>query len=184
MTLRSSPTWKLREQATKSFCRSCPTFSPQHKRFPTQPLRRSADTASLSGEVAIRYRAVVENNLRQLLPPSGCQHVWSDLPGEVLPLLLPNRFCPSDKFIMIDGRPPFSTTRLPFCRRRPRWTIYYWSPRRGTSLPTPSPIASSSDTLNQPSRYSRSQASQLKTSMCLSPRPSILPVDSKIPPCW
>jgi hypothetical protein len=40
--------------------------------------------ASLSGEVTIRYRAVVENNLRQLLPPSGCQHVWSDLPGEVL----------------------------------------------------------------------------------------------------
>ena len=53
--------------------------------------------ASLSGEVAIRYRAVVENNLRQLLPPFGCQHVWSDLPGEVLPFLLPSRFCRSWK---------------------------------------------------------------------------------------
>ena len=29
--------------------------------------------ASLSGEVTIRYTAVVENNLRQLLPPSGRQ---------------------------------------------------------------------------------------------------------------
>ena len=60
--------------------------------------------ASLSGEVAIRYRAVVENNLRQLLPPSGCQHVWSDLPGEVLPFLLPSRFCPSDKFMRFAQR--------------------------------------------------------------------------------
>jgi transglutaminase-like putative cysteine protease len=59
---------------------------------------------SLSGEVAIRYRAVVENNLRQLLPPSGCQHVWSDLPGEVLPFLLPSRFCPSDKFMRFAQR--------------------------------------------------------------------------------
>jgi hypothetical protein len=60
--------------------------------------------ASLSGEVAIRYRAVVENNLRQLLPASGCQHVWSDLPGEVLPFLLPSRFCPSDKFMRFAQR--------------------------------------------------------------------------------
>jgi transglutaminase-like putative cysteine protease len=60
--------------------------------------------ASLSGEVTIRYRAVVENNLRQLLPASGCQHVWSDLPGEVLPFLLPSRFCPSDKFMRFAQR--------------------------------------------------------------------------------
>jgi len=60
--------------------------------------------ASLSGEVAIRYRAVVENNLRQLLPSSGWQHVWSDLPGEVLPFLLPSRFCPSDKFMRFAQR--------------------------------------------------------------------------------
>jgi transglutaminase-like putative cysteine protease len=60
--------------------------------------------ASLSGDVTIRYRAVVENNLRQLLPPSGRQHVWSDLPGEVLPFLLPSRFCPSDKFMRFARR--------------------------------------------------------------------------------
>ena len=60
--------------------------------------------ASLSGEVTISYSAVVENNLRQLLPPSGRQHVWSDLPGEVLPFLLPSRFCPSDKFMRFAQR--------------------------------------------------------------------------------
>ena len=60
--------------------------------------------ASLSGNVAIRYTAVIENNLRQLLPPSGCQHVWSELPGEVLPFLLPSRFCPSDKFMRFAQR--------------------------------------------------------------------------------
>ena len=52
----------------------------------------------------MRYRAVVENNRRQLPPPSGCQHLWSDLPGEVLPFLLPSRFCPSDKFIRFAQR--------------------------------------------------------------------------------
>src|ERR1700722_10334497 len=51
--------------------------------------------ASLSDDVTISYSAVVENNLRRLLPQSGRQHVWSDLPGEVLPFLLPSRFCPS-----------------------------------------------------------------------------------------
>jgi transglutaminase-like putative cysteine protease len=60
--------------------------------------------ASLSGEVAIRYQAVVENNLRQLLPPAGRQHLWSDLPIDVLPFLLPSRFCPSDKFMRFAQR--------------------------------------------------------------------------------
>ena len=45
--------------------------------------------ASLSGDVTIRYVAVVENNVRRLLPKSGRQHLWSDLPSEVLPFLLP-----------------------------------------------------------------------------------------------
>ena len=53
--------------------------------------------ASLSGNVNIRYLALVENNVRRLLPKSGRQHLWSDLPSEVLPFLLPSRFCPSDK---------------------------------------------------------------------------------------
>ena len=60
--------------------------------------------ASLSGDVTIRYTAVVENHVRQLLPPSGRQHVWSDLPSEVLPFLLPSRFCPSDKFMRFAQR--------------------------------------------------------------------------------
>jgi transglutaminase-like putative cysteine protease len=60
--------------------------------------------ASLSGEVTIRYLAVVENKLRQLLPQTGRQHVWSDLPSDVLPFLLPSRFCPSDKFMRFAQR--------------------------------------------------------------------------------
>ncbi|KIZ41279.1 MULTISPECIES: transglutaminase family protein [Rhodopseudomonas] len=60
--------------------------------------------ACLSGEVAIRYDAVVENRLRQLLPASGQQHVWSELPHDVLPFLLPSRFCPSDKFMRFAQR--------------------------------------------------------------------------------
>ena len=60
--------------------------------------------ASLSDNVTIRYLAIVENNLRQLLPQSGRQHLWSDLPGDVLPFLLPSRFCPSDKFMRFAQR--------------------------------------------------------------------------------
>ncbi len=60
--------------------------------------------ASLSGEVTIRYQAIVENKLRQLLPQAGRQHVWSELPGDVLPFLLPSRFCPSDKFMRFAQR--------------------------------------------------------------------------------
>ena len=52
-----------------------------------------------SGDVTIRYTALVENKMRQLLPPSGRQHVWSELPSDVLPFLLPSRFCPSDLFM-------------------------------------------------------------------------------------
>jgi transglutaminase-like putative cysteine protease len=60
--------------------------------------------ASLSGEVSIRYLATVENNLRQLLPATGRQHLWSALPSDVLPFLLPSRFCPSDKFMRFAQR--------------------------------------------------------------------------------
>jgi transglutaminase-like putative cysteine protease len=60
--------------------------------------------ASLSGEVIFRYQAVVENNQRQLLPSIGRQHLWSDLPNDVLPFLLPSRFCPSDKFMRFAQR--------------------------------------------------------------------------------
>ncbi len=60
--------------------------------------------AAFSGEVTILYQAVVENHLRQLLPTSGRQHVWSDLPNDVLAFLLPSRFCPSDKFMRFAQR--------------------------------------------------------------------------------
>jgi transglutaminase-like putative cysteine protease len=55
--------------------------------------------ASLSGDVTIAYQAIVENHRRELLPPAGRQHVWSELPLDVLAFLLPSRFCPSDKFM-------------------------------------------------------------------------------------
>ena len=72
-------------------------------RFRLVPRRKSC-SASLSGHVIIRYVAVVENNVRRLLPKSGRQHLWSDLPSEVLPFLLPSRFCPSDKFMRFAQR--------------------------------------------------------------------------------
>jgi transglutaminase-like putative cysteine protease len=70
----------------------------------TTPYGDRSIRASLSGAVTIRYSALVENNLRQLLPQSGLQHVWSDLPAAVLPFLLPSRFCPSDKFMRFAQR--------------------------------------------------------------------------------
>ncbi|MET0409509.1 MAG: transglutaminase family protein, partial [Hyphomicrobium sp.] len=60
--------------------------------------------AAFSGEVTVKYIALVENKVRHLLPKSGRQHVWSDLPGEVLPFLLPSRFCPSDRFMRFAQR--------------------------------------------------------------------------------
>jgi len=60
--------------------------------------------ASLIGDVVVRYKALVENKLRQLLPQAGRQHAWSELPSEVLPFLLPSRFCPSDKFMRFAQR--------------------------------------------------------------------------------
>lgn len=54
--------------------------------------------ACLSGEVTIGYRAEIDNGDRKLLPQAGRQHLWGELPAEVLPYLLPSRFCPSDQF--------------------------------------------------------------------------------------
>lgn len=42
--------------------------------------------------------------MRQLLPQSGRQHLWSELPEDILPFLLPSRFCPSDKFMRFAQR--------------------------------------------------------------------------------
>jgi len=60
--------------------------------------------ASFAGEVTIVYEAVAENNVRQLLPPSGRLHPWMELPEHTLPFLLPSRFCPSDKFMRFADR--------------------------------------------------------------------------------
>lgn len=60
--------------------------------------------AILSGQVEIAYRAVVDNGIRSLLQPQAHQHDWSELPLDVLPFLLPSRFCPSDEFMRFAQR--------------------------------------------------------------------------------
>ena len=60
--------------------------------------------ASLSGEVAIRYRAVVENNLRQLLPPVRMSARVVRPARRGTPVSAARRFCPSDKFMRFAQR--------------------------------------------------------------------------------
>lgn len=59
---------------------------------------------SLDGERTITYEAVVDNGLRRVLPAEAREHVWSELPQECMPYLLPSRFCPSDKFMRFAQR--------------------------------------------------------------------------------
>ena len=60
--------------------------------------------AVLEGEAEIRYTATVDNGQRHSLHPEARQHDWSELPQEVLPYLLPSRFCPSDMFMRFAHR--------------------------------------------------------------------------------
>jgi len=60
--------------------------------------------AALSGQVEIRYRALVDNGNREPLSAAARQHDWSELPQEVLPYLLPSRFSPSDEFMRFAQR--------------------------------------------------------------------------------
>lgn len=60
--------------------------------------------AVLSGEAAISYAATVDNHQRALLEPEARLHDWAELPQEVLPFLLPSRFCPSDIFMRFAHR--------------------------------------------------------------------------------
>lgn len=60
--------------------------------------------AALSGQVEIRYNAIVDNGMRAPLSSSARQHDWSELPRDVLPYLLPSRFCPSDEFMRFAQR--------------------------------------------------------------------------------
>jgi transglutaminase-like putative cysteine protease len=50
------------------------------------------------GSELVRYQADIDNGERELLPSAGRQHLWSELPADVLHYLLPSRFCPSDRF--------------------------------------------------------------------------------------
>jgi transglutaminase-like putative cysteine protease len=60
--------------------------------------------AVLTGQVEIAYRATIDNGRRIALPAEARQHDWSQLPREVLPYLLPSRFCPSDEFMRFAQR--------------------------------------------------------------------------------
>lgn len=60
--------------------------------------------AVLSGQVEIGYRAVFDNGERMPLTAQARQHDWSELPRDVLPYLLPSRFCPSDEFMRFAQR--------------------------------------------------------------------------------
>lgn len=60
--------------------------------------------ACFSGDVRIRYEAIVDNGLRQELTPTTHRHTWSELPQHALPFLMPSRYCPSDKFMSFAQR--------------------------------------------------------------------------------
>jgi len=61
--------------------------------FGTRPLQ-----VRLSGEVTVRYEALVDNGELVDLSPRAVQHDWIDLPVDVLTYLWPSRYCPSDQF--------------------------------------------------------------------------------------
>ncbi len=60
--------------------------------------------AHLSGEVTIRYEALVDNGQRIMLPPNIRKHGWLELPQSVLQYLSPSRYCPSDRFFLFANR--------------------------------------------------------------------------------
>ncbi len=59
---------------------------------------------ALSGAVTIDYRAIVSLAPRLMLPPEVQVAPWSALPVEVLPYLLPSRYCPVDQFLRFAQR--------------------------------------------------------------------------------
>jgi hypothetical protein len=58
----------------------------------------------LSGQVSIQYQGTIDNGTRRLLHADARQHAWAELPAEVLPYLLPSRFCPSDNLMRFAQR--------------------------------------------------------------------------------
>ena len=59
---------------------------------------------TVEGDVEIVYRALVDLEPREEVHAALIQHDWSDLPEDVLPYLLPSRFCPADKFLRYAAR--------------------------------------------------------------------------------
>ena len=58
----------------------------------------------LDGEVTLDYTAHVRIAPRLVLPPALQVAPWSRLPVEVLPYLLPSRYCPVDQFLRFAAR--------------------------------------------------------------------------------
>ena len=58
----------------------------------------------VQGDVEIAYRALVDVEPRAELHADLVQREWSDLPPDVLPYLMPSRFCPADKFLRFVAR--------------------------------------------------------------------------------
>ncbi|WP_439574282.1 transglutaminase-like domain-containing protein [Phreatobacter sp.] len=58
----------------------------------------------VSGRVSLGYTGTIDNGSRALLPASGRMEAWSDLPDDVMPYLLPSRFCPSDSLSRFANR--------------------------------------------------------------------------------
>jgi transglutaminase-like putative cysteine protease len=76
------------------------TFTPPSQLIAT--IDPVSGSRMLRGQVGqsfrIDYTALVDVGPRSALPATARQHSWAELPAEVLPYLLPSRFCPSDKF--------------------------------------------------------------------------------------
>lgn len=60
--------------------------------------------AEAVGEIEFAYRALVDVDPRRPITPDLVQHPWHELPADVLPYLLPSRFCPADKFLRYVAR--------------------------------------------------------------------------------
>jgi transglutaminase-like putative cysteine protease len=58
----------------------------------------------LDGAVTLEYTATVRIGPRLVLPPALQVAPWSRLPVEVLPYLLPSRYCPVDQFLRFSAR--------------------------------------------------------------------------------
>ncbi len=58
----------------------------------------------VEGDVEIAYHAVVEVEPRAEIHAELVQHEWSELPADVLPYLMPSRYCPADQFLRFTAR--------------------------------------------------------------------------------